>query len=375
MSASFLFVAGGTGGHVLPALAVAEELRALDPAARIHFVGGRRGIETTLVPAHGFALTRLPAAGMRGLGPVGVLRFVLHFALGTALALFVIARQRPAVALATGGYASAAPAVACALLRRPLWLQEQNAIPGSTNRALARFCERIFVAFESARDVFGGKGELLPNPVRRAIRESATRDAGDEDYRAFGLNSDRFTVLLFGGSRGARRLNAAFAEAWPRLRRRTDWQFLVQTGAEDFESTRAVVEDPEDDAPRVRVLPFIEDMAAAWRVADVVVCRAGAMTLAELAVVGRPAILVPYPHATDDHQRRNAEELAQAKAATLVLDPDLDGPRLARELGALFDDADLRARMAAAARAWGGREDGARRLAEELWRRAGGGER
>jgi UDP-N-acetylglucosamine--N-acetylmuramyl-(pentapeptide) pyrophosphoryl-undecaprenol N-acetylglucosamine transferase len=281
--------------------------------------------------------------------------------------------QRPDVVLATGGYASAAPALAAAMTRRPVWLQEQNSVPGSTNRLLGHLCERVYIAFESARAAFAGSVHLAPNPVRRSVRESVGRGASAEDHAAFGLLDANPTVLIFGGSRGAATLNRAFREAWPALRDANDWQYLVQTGEQEWESTRAVVDQDDDGASRARVLPFIDDMAAAWRVADIVVCRAGAMTLAELAVVGRPAILVPFPHATDDHQTRNAQELVAVGAARCVADAEFDGPRLLLELQALQESRPDRESIARAARAWGGERDGAVEIAEALIARAEGG--
>lgn len=372
MSARVLFVAGGTGGHVFPALAVAEQVRALEPEAWIHFVGGRRGIEGELVPKAGHSLTRLPAAGLRGLGVAGALRFVLAFSLGFLLSLAHLLRWRPDVVMSTGGYASAAPAAASAILRRPLWLQEQNSAPGSTNRTLARLAERVFVAFEEARAAMGAaeRVDRVPNPVRQEIRVGGRQAPSAADYESFALSAERPTLLVFGGSRGAATLNRAVQEAWPRLLADSEWQVLVQTGREDLECTRAVVTRNHDDASRARVLPFLDDMAAAYRVADLVVCRAGALTLAELCTVGKASVLVPYPHATDDHQMHNARALERAGAAVCIADGDFDGERLAttvRELGG--DPARLRS-MGDAARAWGGDRDGAREIAQALIERA-----
>ena len=374
MSTRVLMVGGGTGGHVYPAVAIAEALQRLAPDTSIRFVGGRRGIEERLVPEHGFRLHRYPAAGLRGLGLGGALRFAVNFGVASALSLALLMRWRPDLVIATGGYASSAPAVVAALLGVPLWLQEQNSAPGSTNRVLARFAERAYVAFEPAKQSLAAAREIreAPNPVRAAVRESQGVAATEADYAHFDLHPGRRTLLVFGGSRGAATLNRAVAEGWPRLRDETGWQVLLQTGEQDLESTRAVVNRAQDDALRARVLSYIDDMAAAYRIADLVVCRAGALTLAELTTIGRPALLVPFPYATDDHQRHNAEVLAAAGAARWVDDADFDGERLVDEVVALGEDVDTLATMAAAARRWGGGIDGAESIARDALARIEG---
>lgn len=374
MTARVLFAAGGTGGHVYPALAIAEALRALDDDVQIRFVGGRRGIEGRLVPARGFRLERYPAAGMRGLGPMGALRFAVNFSVAAVLSLVLVLRWRPDLVVATGGYATAAPAAVASVLGVPLWLQEQNSAPGSTNRTLARLAERAYVAFPAARSRLAAAKAVhdASNPVRADVREAARRAPTPADYERFGLRPGVPTLLVFGGSGGATSLNRAMAAAWPRLRDETEWQVLLQTGERDLESTRVIVNRAQDESLRARVLSYIDDMAAAWRVADLVVCRAGALTLAELTTVGRAALLVPFPHATDDHQRHNAQALADAGAARWIDDTELDGDRLFAEVRALIDDPETRARMAAAARDWGEGTDGATVIARDALQRIHG---
>lgn len=374
---SFLFAAGGTGGHVYPALAVAQALQAAAPQARIHFVGGRRGIEGRLVPQAGFALTRMPAAGLRGGGLLGALRFSISFAIAFFAALAMLVRMRPDVVLATGGYASAAPAVAAAALRRPVWIQEQNAMPGSTNRLLSRLAERVYVAFDEARGRLprARRVETLPNPVRAAILASAGVAATRQDFERFGLQPGRPTALVFGGSRGARSLNRAVSQGFGAIAARTRWQLLVQTGSEECDAVRAAVgADGGSAAARIAVLPYIDAMQDAYRIADLVVCRAGALTLAELAALGKPALLVPFPHATDDHQTSNAQAVAAAGAAAVVADAELDGERLCALLLELQAAPERLAQMAAAARSRSGANDTAIRIARALLQRAGVGE-
>ena len=369
--ASVFFVGGGTGGHVIPALAMAEALRDRMPSARIHFVGGRRGIEGGLVPSAGFSITRLPAFGLRGLGLGGMVRFGFGFLAAVPAVLQLVLTRRPGLVIATGGYASAAPALIASLLGIPLWLQEQNSAPGSTNRVLSRRAERAYVAFSRAKESLAAREIVdMPNPVRAGVQAAA--EPSDQDYAAFGLEPGRRTLLIFGGSRGAATLNRAIEGACSRIVHETEWQVLAQTGNEDLESTRTIVAREADDRPsRVRVLPFIDDMGAAWRIADLVVCRAGAMTLAELATVGRCAVLVPYPYATDDHQRHNAQELVDRGAARLVEDGRMDADRLVDELAWFDEDADRAARMAATVRQWGGEGDAASRIASDILERLG----
>lgn len=372
MGLSVLFCGGGTGGHVQPALAVAQELRRREPSARIHFVGGRRGIEGNLVPAAGFTISRLPAAGLRGLGPLGALRFAASFALAAVASAGIVLRRRPDVVLATGGYASAAPAAVSAWLGRPLWLQEQNSVPGSTNRALSRWAECAWVAFEAARPALARarRVELAPNPVRPALREARGQAPRSEDFGQFGLDPGLPTVLFVGGSRGAASLCDAVDRHGEALGA-SGWQALVQAGGERAPALAGSLRTKGVD--RVHVVGYIEDMAAAYRLADLVVCRAGALTLAELACLGKPAILVPFPHATDDHQVKNAQAFVEAGAARLLRDDELGGDELVRWLEELRADEALRRRMAGAMAALGDGPDGATLIADAIVRRARGG--
>ncbi|HKI83473.1 MAG TPA: undecaprenyldiphospho-muramoylpentapeptide beta-N-acetylglucosaminyltransferase [Candidatus Krumholzibacteria bacterium] len=369
MSPRFLIAAGGTGGHVQPALAVAQELMSQSPSAHVHFVGGRRGIENQLVPAAGFPLTRLPAAGLRGLGVLGALRFALSFGLAFLASVPLILRLRPAAVLATGGYASAAPSVAAALMGRPLWLQEQNSVPGSTNRFLSRFAERAYVAFEQGAEYLGRAKhvEVLPNPVRAEILKTRGERARAEDYQSFGLQpAGKLTLLVFGGSRGASRLNDAVVGAWLARASRGEWQAIVQTGRDDLLRVRTALSGLSQITPRA----YIDDMAAAYRVADLVVCRAGALTLAELAAAGKPAILVPYPHATDDHQSHNAAAFSRAKAARVVSDADFDASMLCELLDEFQENPAVLETMGEAAAMIAAGRNGAAELAAALISRA-----
>jgi UDP-N-acetylglucosamine--N-acetylmuramyl-(pentapeptide) pyrophosphoryl-undecaprenol N-acetylglucosamine transferase len=272
---------------------------------------------------------------------------------GTLRALALLRELRPELVIGVGGYASVALVVGAWLRRVPAVLLEQNVVPGAANRMLARLARRVCVGFEATVSSFRpGLAVHTGNPIRAGVlRALATRPP--HDWPA---------LLVFGGSAGARRLNRATVDAVPLLRARgAVIDVRHQTGAQDVDEVRAAYARLGVPA---RVEAFIGDMGAAYAAADVVVARAGAMTCAELTAAGLPALLVPYPHAADDHQRRNAEVLAGAGAAEIILDHELDGPRLAASLGALLEDQAKRTAMAGRARALG-RPDAAARVVDE----------
>jgi UDP-N-acetylglucosamine--N-acetylmuramyl-(pentapeptide) pyrophosphoryl-undecaprenol N-acetylglucosamine transferase len=361
-----LIAGGGTGGHVYPGIAVAEELRRIRPDAEVLFVGGRRGVEAQAVPESGF---RIRFVQTRGLPRRAWWRWpgaVLTNLIGFVQALVLVALERPSVVLGTGGYVSGPVSLAAVLLRRPLILQEQNSIPGLANRWLARVADEVHLSFTEARAYFARKDNLkvTGNPVRSFILGGDRATAIAE----FGLADGRPTVFVFGGSRGAHRINEASIEAMRRLSGRVDVQFILQTGRDDFAWAKQAVETEHLPA---RVLPYLRQIHLAYAVADLVVCRSGAMTLAEIAACGTPAILVPYPHAAHNHQEINARNLVERGAATLVLDRELTGERLAREIAHLLADRQTLRRMSAHARTFA-RLDAAERLARSLERYAAG---
>ncbi len=362
-----MIAGGGTGGHVYPGIAVAEELKRMRPAYEVLFVGGRRGLEAQVVPEVGFRIRFIAA---RGFSRRAWWRWPLAAALdaiGFLQALWVVASERPDVVLGTGGYVSAPVAVAAWVLRRPLLLQEQNSVPGVANRWLARLADEVHLSFVEARSYFDRKDNLkvTGNPVRAYILSGERATALQE----FGLVAGRPTVFVFGGSRGAHRINEAALEAMRRLKGRVDVQFILQTGREDYERAKGVVEQEQLPA---RVLPFLRRIHMAYAAADLVVCRSGAMTLAEIAACGIPAILVPYPYAAHDHQVINAANLVERGAAAMILDRDLTGERLAQEIAHWLSDRQALSRMSAHARTFT-RPDAAERIVRSLERWAQGG--
>ena len=357
-----LIAGGGTGGHVYPGIAVAEEIRRMRPGFEVLFVGGRRGIEAQAVPEAGFRIRFIATRGFPRrawwVWPWAVLLNLVGFAQAVALILL----ERPDVVLGTGGYVSGPVSLAARMLGKSLLLQEQNSVPGIANRWLARIADEVHLSFVEARSYFERKDNLKVsgNPVRQHILSGDRATALQE----FGLQDNRPTVFVFGGSRGAHRINEAAVDAMRRLKGRVDVQFILQTGREDFEWAKSAIESEQLPA---KVLPYLRRIHMAYAAADLVVCRSGAMTLAEIAACGVPAILVPYPHAANDHQLTNAANLVERGAAAMILDAELTGDRLAQQLAHWLSDRQGLSRMSANARTFT-RPDAAERIVRSLER-------
>ncbi|MDR2876835.1 MAG: undecaprenyldiphospho-muramoylpentapeptide beta-N-acetylglucosaminyltransferase [Chromatiales bacterium] len=330
-----LIMAGGTGGHIFPALAVAEQLRA--QGAEVLWMGVRGGLETRLVPRAGFALEAVRIAGLRGKGALGWILLPARMAVAIAQSLAIIARFRPAAVLGMGGFVTGPGGLGAWLMRKPLLVHEQNAVAGLTNRWLAKLASKVMVAFPQALP----RATLTGNPVRAAI---AALPLPDERWLG---RSGRLRVLVLGGSQGARALNEVLPSVLGAIDAAARPEVWHQTGKD---RDAAVRENYATQNVQARVEPFIDDMAAAYAWADVAVCRAGALTIAELTAAGLGAALVPYPHAVDDHQTRNAEYVVSAGAAVLLA----EGPALRQGLADLFARfcaSDGRSRSLAMARA------------------------
>ena len=343
---------GGTGGHVVPAIAIGRALVDLghDPST-IRFVGSRRGIESTMVPAAGFELTLLPGRGIARRVTMDNVGAVLGLIAAFVRAVVLIGRLRPAVTVSVGGYASAPASLASVIWRVPIVVAEQNAVPGLANRLTGRFAAASAVSFEGTplpRSVVTG------NPVRPEVVAADTTTDGRRRARAeFGLPDDRSVVAVAGGSLGARRINTAVAELAGRWSDRADVCVYHVVGRRDFDNVTADRPELPEGGLDYRLIEFEDRLPLLLSAADVAVQRAGASTVAELAVIGVPAILVPLPGAPGDHQTVNARRLAEAGAAVLVPDEELDAGRLAAELEPLLADTERRERMADAARAMG----------------------
>ena len=383
-----MIMAGGTGGHVFPGLTVADVLR--ERGRGVVWLGTRRGLEARVVPQRGIDIEWISVAGLRGKGLTGTLTAPFRAAYAVAQALAVLRRRKPAAVLGMGGFVSGPGGLAAWLTRRPLVIHEQNAIAGTTNRWLARFASRVFEAFPASFPA-GVDAECVGNPVRASIAalppaaERIAELAGKlvpgtnfrDEKKASGTISDetdaaekmvpdtispgrRARLLVVGGSQGARILNTTVPAALARLPEELRPEVRHQAGR-TADDARAAYRSEGLDAD---VREFIDDMADAYGWADFVVARAGALTIAELAAAGLPAVLVPYPHAIDDHQTRNAEWFVSCGAGIAIAERDLDAERLAAELRTLlYAPTNRLAAMADAARKLA-RVDAAERIAD-----------
>jgi UDP-N-acetylglucosamine--N-acetylmuramyl-(pentapeptide) pyrophosphoryl-undecaprenol N-acetylglucosamine transferase len=329
--ATIMMAGGGTGGHVVPLLAVARQLQARGHKAV--FVGTRTGFEAKLVPAAGFSLEFIEIGGLKRVGVVRTLRTMVQLPLSVLRVSSMIRRLRPSAIFSMGGYAAGPVVLAGTLKRLPIVVMEPNAVPGLTNRQIGRYVKRALLSFsEAARFFPPGKSEVTGLPVRAeffAIRPKQLES--------------KITVLITGGSQGSRTLNQAAAGSWRYFREAgVPVRFIHQTGAAAHE---ALARKFAESGMEGELVPFIADMPSAFAQADLVVCRAGAGTVAELAAAGKPSILVPLPTAADEHQLRNAEAFARAGAAQLILDREMDGGRLFEEVNKLRSYPEVLRRM------------------------------
>jgi UDP-N-acetylglucosamine--N-acetylmuramyl-(pentapeptide) pyrophosphoryl-undecaprenol N-acetylglucosamine transferase len=347
-----LIAGGGTGGHVYPGLAVAREIVRRVPAARVTFCGTARGLEARIVPREGFALDTIRSAGLKGKSIVTRLRGAALVPVSVADAWRVLSRRKPNVVIGVGGYSSGPVVMAAKVRGIATMVLEQNAVPGLTNRLLAPWVRAAAVTYEETLPFFRGRGFVTGNPVRA---EFFARDTGA------GARETR--VLILGGSQGAHQLNLAMVAAAPRVvRGAAGIEIVHQTGERDVVAVRQAYRDAGIEA---RAESFLDPVAVEMTRADLVVGRAGATTLAELAAAGKPAVLVPFPAATDDHQRKNAQVLAAAGAAVVVDERGLTGDRLADVVTGLVADRAALGRMGQAMAAFA-KPDAAARIVDRV---------
>jgi len=332
-----IIAGGGTGGHLFPGIAVAEEFLTRDPANRVLFVGTERGIEARAVPAAGYPLELISAAGIRGKGGLSQVKGAMMMLYGYAQSRKVLKAFLPDLVLGVGGYASLPMVLATKGMRVPAFIHEQNAIPGLTNRLLARVADRVFITLEESAKFFPPQKTLLTgNPLRRQILAQASKTAGEEQRTG---GRGRFRLLVFGGSQGAHAINMAMLGALPFLERVADrLEICHQTGPKDGDEVAEAYRRHGFDGSAT---PFIDDMATAYQKADLVICRAGATTIAEVTACGKACIFIPFPHAVDDHQRRNAEALLKKQAGFMLLERELSGEKLAGMIIEMLGDPDM----------------------------------
>jgi len=328
---------GGTGGHLFPGIAVAEEFLARDKKNEALFVGTERGIEARILPRLGFRLAIISATGIRGKSGFSQIKGLAMLLYGYAQARQILKEFRPDRVLGVGGYASGPVVLAAGGMRIRRFIHEQNAIPGFTNKFLARFSEEVFVSLEESEQFFPGEKTLLTgNPIRKEILAAFAQENNDAQHAARSTQHDPFRLLVFGGSAGAHSINQALIAALPLLSRYRERLVIThQTGENDLAEVR---EGYGQMGFRAESIPFIDNMAAAYGVADLIVCRAGATTVAEVTACGKPCIFIPYPYAVDDHQRRNAEALLKKGAGFMLLDRELSGESLAQLIMDLIDN-------------------------------------
>jgi len=334
---------GGTGGHLFPGMAVAEAFVEREKRNKVLFIGTERGIEAKVLPGGKFPLKTIQAKPIQGRSLLGKAKAVWSLPMAVSEAYSILKDFQPHFVLGVGGYASGPTLLAAFLLGMKRAIQEQNVMPGMTNRVLKWFSQRIFVSFEEAKKYFPEKKTVVTgNPIRKEFLALSR-----EDGRLM-KKKDRFTILIFGGSAGAHRINQAMIEALDHLRGiKSSIKIIHQTGKEDLDF---VSREYRERGFEALVRPFFEDLAAYYQISDLVICRSGASTVAELAVCGKAALLIPYPYAAHDHQLINAKKLVDLGAAKMILDRELSGGTVAPMILRLYEYPEERIKMEEAIR-------------------------
>ncbi|MCE5195296.1 MAG: undecaprenyldiphospho-muramoylpentapeptide beta-N-acetylglucosaminyltransferase [Nitrospiraceae bacterium] len=353
-----IIAGGGTGGHVFPGLAIAEELKKRHKDVEITFVGTEQGIEARIIPREGYSIKFLRADKFVGMSILRKLKGICGLFISIMDSCKMFRELKPDVVIGVGGYASVAPVFTAFIRSIPNMIVEQNSVPGLANKILGKFTGAIGVTYQESISYFPKqKTYLTGNPIRERILKGSKEAA----YSIFSLEKNKFTIFIFGGSLGARSINMAMIEAFGYMTDiKNNVQFLHQTGERDYEYIR---EAYRKWGMRGTVVPFIFQMAEAYAVSDIVISRAGATTLAELTAVGKPSILIPYPHAAGFHQDINATKLYEMKAAKMILDKQLKGELLAANIKELFLNQNARQEMEKYSRAFG-RPDAAQKIVD-----------
>ena len=332
-----LIAAGGTGGHIYPGIAVAKEILKRNAASEILFVGTARGLENKIVPENGFELSLINSAGLKNVGLIGKLKGLFILPQSFLEARAIIKSFQPDVVVGAGGYVSGPVLLMASLMRIPTLVMDSNALPGFTNRRLAPFITKAALTFEEALPYFGKKGIVTGNPVRKEFFEIVPKQRGE-----------KINLLIFGGSQGARTINNAMVEALKDLSH-DRLNITHQTGEGDFETIKELYNRAGwGDVAEVK--PYISNMVEEFAKCDLIICRAGATSCAEIAAAGRAALLIPLPTAADDHQRKNAEALERAGAARMILQKDLSAETLAQAINNLIDSPEKLSVMETAAK-------------------------
>jgi UDP-N-acetylglucosamine--N-acetylmuramyl-(pentapeptide) pyrophosphoryl-undecaprenol N-acetylglucosamine transferase len=336
-----LIAAGGTGGHIYPGIAVAKEIVRRYPDSEVKFVGTARGLENKLVPQAGFELLLIDSAGLKNVGVAARARGLLVLPKSLRQAWALLRKFQPEVVIGAGGYVSGPVLLTASWMKLPTLVMESNALPGWTNRVLARFIDKAAISFEAALPFFRGKGVVTGNPVRREFFEIPVKQR----------NRTQLSILIFGGSQGAHAINEAMVAALPLLSEmKTKLRVTHQTGEADYEQVASSYAKA-GWSEQANVRKYIDAMVAAFAEVDLVICRAGATTTAELIAAGKASLMIPFPFAADDHQRKNAEAMEAAGAAIMVLQQNLSSQKLAGEIETLVREPEKVTAMEQAARA------------------------
>lgn len=356
-----IIAGGGTGGHLFPAMAIADAVQELEPRSEVLFIGTRHGIESRILPELGLPVKFISTRGIRKTGILNRLYALVELPWALIQSVRIIQSFQPDVVLGVGGYASGPAVAAAVLMRIPTAIQEQNSVMGTTNRILARFVDQILISWEHTEPATPPKKTILAgNPVRQGILEgSALEDS-----------TDRFKILIFGGSRGAASINRAFANNAQMLKPYAHRVGIVhQTGADDCAYVEAAYREA---GIKARVIDFIDSIGAFYRWADLVVCRSGASSLAELTALGKPALVIPYPYAIGDHQMKNARNLESAGAVRVIQDSNLANGSLVKAVVELIAKPEVLKGMAQQSRLQG-KPQAAKVIAENILMLARGG--
>lgn len=342
-----LLSGGGTGGHIYPALALADELKRRHSECEILYVGTAQGLEQKIVPQRGYELKNIQAEGLPRKLNTELVRSVSKAFKGLNEAREIIKDFKPDLVFGTGGYVCGPVVLSAHLLKVPTFIHEQNAMPGVTNKILSRFVDKVFVNFAESEKYFKCKDKIIVSGL--PVRAEVLKTTHEEGLAYFNLDKNKPVLLVSGGSRGARSINKAMAQAYPALLKNSEVQIIHSTGRNGFEETKKMILEAGVDlhkyAERIRLEPYLEHMEYALAAADVTIARAGATNLAEICACGKPAVLVPYPLASENHQEYNARVLADAEAAVMILDKDLDKDKLTDAVLNILQDEQLLKRM------------------------------
>lgn len=337
MALKVIISGGGTGGHIYPGISLAYEIKGRDINNDILFVGTERGLESKLVPREGFKIIKIKARGIKRKICFENLTAIVIFLVSLFQSYKIIKKYKPDIVIGTGGYVSGSVVLIAAILGIPTFVHEQNVIPGITNKFLSRITRTTFLSFNQSKEYFSNKAKLIftGNPIRfKNIKQGIGRE-----YKKFNLDSSKKTILVLGGSKGAASINRAVLKGVDLIKDviKNSWQVLLISGQDDYDNIMEIV---GEDNKILSIEPYLYDIEKAYLLADLVICRAGATTLAEIGAYGLPAILIPYPYATQDHQGINAKIFEREGAAISILEKDLSGEKLGQVLLNLLKNKD-----------------------------------